>query len=53
MGVMDRIWNFLGLQDVEEEEIVERVRTDETRDGPEYGGTDPRKNRATSSDCRR
>ena len=45
MGVMDRIWNFLGLQDVEEEEIVERVRTDETRDGPEYGGTDPRKNK--------
>jgi len=45
MGVMDRIWNFLGLQDVEEEEIVERVRTDETRDGPEYGGADPRKNK--------
>lgn len=46
MGVMNRFWNFLGLQDEEEEEIIERVRVQETNDGPEYGATaDPRRNK--------
>lgn len=45
MGVMNRIWNFLGLQEEEEEEIVERVRVKETQEEPEYGGTDPRRNK--------
>lgn len=43
MGVMNKVWNFLGLQ--EEEEIVERVKVEEQAYEPEYNFADQRRNK--------
>jgi cell division inhibitor SepF len=43
MGVMNKFMNFLGLQD--EEEIVERVRSEENDSESEYNFAEQRKNK--------
>ncbi len=43
MSVMGKLWGFLGLQ--EEEELIERVRVDESDTDAEYNFADQRKNK--------
>jgi cell division inhibitor SepF len=43
MSVMSKLWGFLGLQD--EEELIERVRVEDTDAETEYNFADQRKNK--------